>query len=184
MVKRLFVLLVLTLASLFNIVMNAQDMDCASTIKYRYADNPYEFNEQSKSAICYTGQVYEYEIKLIEGIDYRFSFFASSIFNNNIRFKILNRSTGELLLDLPGEAAGNNTSAILEDYFDPIQKKFIHPYFEILPEENVNYKVIVEVGDLSKDTGLNNNSILLDSNQKKGCVTIFIQSKNSDSFGF
>jgi hypothetical protein len=184
MISKSSVLVVLILFTIFSPDLKAQDMDCASTIKYRYASNPYVFNEQSRSAICYTGQVYEYEVKLTEGIDYRFSFFASTIFNNNIRFKILNRSTGELLLDLPGEAAGNNTSAILEDYFDPTQKKFIHPYFDILAEENVNYKIIIEVGDLSKNSGLNNTSLLLDSNQKKGCVTVYIQSKVSDSFGF
>jgi hypothetical protein len=164
--------------------VKAQEMDCASTVKFRYASTPYQYNEQSKSAICYTGQLYEYQVQLLENVEYRFSFFASSIFNNNIRFKMINLTTGELVLDLPGEAAGNNTSAILEDYFDPNQKKFIHPYYDILPEENCSYKVMVEVGEQTKNSALNNSSILIDANQKKGCVTIFIQSKKSETFGF
>ena len=159
-------------------------MDCASTLRYRYTEPPFVFNEQSRSAVCYTGQKYEYKVFLLSNTEYRFSFFASSIFNNNIRFKIVNISTGELMLDLPGEAAGNSTSAILQDYYDKKQNKFVHPYYDIFPETDSQYQVIVEVGELKPETGSNSSTIIIDPYQKKGCVTIFVQSKNAEQFGF
>jgi hypothetical protein len=162
----------------------AQDMDCASTIKYRYADSPYVFDNQSKSAICYSGQKYDYEISLFEGNEYRFSFYASTIFNNNIHFKIVNPPTGEVILNLPGEAVGNNTSAILDDYFDPMQKKFIHPYFDYIPDKNLNLKVIVEVGEQVAKQSLTSSVVIVDPNQKRGCVTVFLQSKKAEDYGF
>ncbi len=165
-------------------LVNAQQMDCASVLKYRAASAPYNFNEQSKSAVCYTGQKYEYSVYLQSDNEYRFSFYASTVFNNNIRFKIINESTGEKLLDLPGEAAGNSTSAILQDFFDEKQKKFVHPYFDILPQSNCSYKIVVEVGEIKENTGLNSSVMIADSDQKKGCVTIFMQSKSADNYGF
>jgi hypothetical protein len=117
-------------------------------------------------------------------MEYRFSFFASAIFNNNIRFKIINKTTGELMLDLPGEAAGNSTSAILEDYFDEKQNKFVHPYYDLSTDQECNYLVVVEVGELNENNSLTNSNILVDNDQKKGCVTIFMQSKSTENFGF
>lgn len=168
----------------FSFRIAAQDMDCASKIKYRYANKTFKIDDQSKSAICYSGQKYEYNVFVSAQNEYRFSFFASAVFNNNIRFKIINTSTGELLLNLPGEAAGNNTSAILEDYFDPQQKKFIHPFYEIIPDKDCNYQVIVEVGEIKENNILTNSKILVESDQKKGCVTVFMQSKSAENFGF
>jgi len=184
MIKKYFRLSMILSLSMWSFGVFAQEMDCASTIKYRYASAPFQFDKQTKSAVCYTGQKYEYVVYLFEGVDYRFSFFASSIFNNNIRFKIININTGELVLDLPGAASENNTSAILQDYYDPNRKKFIHPYYDLLPEQNSNYKVIVEVGDQKSENEINNASILVDSNQTKGCVTIFLQSKMAENYGF
>jgi hypothetical protein len=183
MIKRTLKYAAIIFIFLLNSSVFAQ-MDCASTIKYRYTDPPFVFNEQSKSAICYSGQKYEYDIYLLSNIEYRFSFFASSVFNNNIRFKIINKSTGELLLDLPGEAAGNNTSAILQDYYDKKQNKFVHPYYDINPEKDSQYKVIVEVGDLKQSNELSNSVVKINPDQLKGCVTIFLQSKNADQYGF
>jgi hypothetical protein len=162
----------------------SQQMDCASTVKYRNASSLYEFDGQSRSAICYTGQKYEHSVVLYSNIEYRFSFYASSIFNNNIRFKLINLSTGELVLDLPGEAAGSNTSAILEDYYDPKLRKFVHPYFEIFPEHDTNFKVIVEVGEQKPLSGSHGSVVLVDPDQKKGCVTIYLQSRKSEYQGF
>jgi len=175
------VIIVFTFLSLS---MYAQEMDCASTIRYKYSSAPYEFDIQSKSAICYLGEKYEYVVSLKENIEYRFSFFASSIFNNNIRFKIYNLATGEIVLDLPGDAAGSNTAAILKEYYDPNKKKFVHPYYDVMPETSSNYKIIVEVGEQKTEAEINNASILVDSNRTKGCVTVFLQSKKSESYGF
>ena len=167
-----------------SISMIAQDMDCASSIKYRYANSPYVFDIQSKSAICYSGQKYEYEISLLEGNEYRFSFYASTIFNNNLHFKIVNQATGQVILNLPGEATGNNTSAILNDYFDPVQKKFIHPYFDYNPDKNLILMVIVEVGEQIEKQNLSSSVTIIDPNQKRGCVTVFLQSKKAEEYGF
>jgi hypothetical protein len=182
MIKKFVKLFIIS--SFLSISAIAQEMDCASTIRYRYSSSPYEFDKQSKSAICYLGEKYEYKVFLLQSVDYRFSFYASSIFNNNIRFKIINLSTGEVLLDLPGDATENNTSAILLDYYDPNKKKYVHPYYDIMPEVDGNYKVIVEVGEQKKPTDVDNSIILVDSNRKKGCVTIFLQSKQGERFGF
>lgn len=179
--KNIFTLLLMIA---FQGTLGAQQMDCASVLKYRTSKAPYILDEQSKSAVCYSGQKYEYSVVLKSDLEYRFSFYASSIFNNNIRFKIINEQTGQIVLDLPGEAAGNNTSAILQDYFDEKLKKFVHPYFDILPDSNSKFKILIEVGEVKELVGINSSVIIADSDQKKGCVTIFMQSKSADNYGF
>ena len=71
----------------------AQDLDCPSRLRMRKATPPFKFNSLSKSAQCVTGRKYEFVVPLNAGRDYRISFYASPVFNNNINFRIIDVNT-------------------------------------------------------------------------------------------
>ncbi len=167
-----------------NKAASAQSFDCMSTLKMRYASPPYQFSELSKSAVCKTGEQYEYLMKLEKNSDYRISFFASTIFNNNINFKILNTGSGEILIDMPGLSDNTKQGNALEVYFDSETNKFIHPYFDLSSKTDTDIKIIVDVLQDNLQVESSPKSILAASDQKKGCVTIFIQSKPTEVDGF
>ena len=162
----------------------AQSFDCMSTLRMRYASPPYEFSELSKSAVCKTGEKYEYDIKLEKNSDYRISFFASTVFNNNINFKILNTGSGEILIDMPGLTNETKQPNALEVYFDSETNKFIHPFFDLSPKTDTEIKILVDVISENLEVNSSQTSILVENNQKKGCVTVFIQSKPTEVDGF
>jgi len=162
----------------------AQSFDCMSTLKLRYASPPYKFNELSKSAVCRTGEKYEYLMKLEKNSDYRISFFASTVFNNNINFKILNNGSGEILIDMPGLTDDTKKLNALEVYFDSETNKLIHPFFDLSPKLDTEIKILVDIIPENLEAYTEPNGILVQNNQKKGCVTIFIQSKPTEIDGF
>ncbi len=162
----------------------SQDFDCLTKLKMRQANAPYKINELSKSAICKTGEKYEYNIELKKDKDYRLSFFASSVFNNKINFKILNKTTGELLINLPGVSIDDVQGCALKEYFDDKSNKLVHPFFNFSPKVYTQLKIIIEV-DLEPDKHLlHTNNLLASNDQKKGCVTVFVQTKDLEVEGF
>ncbi len=174
----------LILFSVFNETIYSQDFDCMTKLKIRYPSPSYEYNELSKSAICVTGKKYEYKVFLNENVNYRLSFFASTVFNNKIRFKIISTSTGELLMDLPGEALSEGESSVLRAYFDEGKNKLVHPFFDIVPKASAEYKIIIELKS-EEDAGLFAEEKIYASNiEKKGCVSVYVQSKSSETEGF
>lgn len=174
----------LLLVSIYNNTVFSQDFDCTTQLKIRYPHPSYEYNQLSKSAICRTGQKYEYTVYLEENINYRLSFFASTVFNNKIRFKIISVATGELLMDLPGEAISETESSVLKAYFDHEQNRLVHPHFDILPNASAEYKIIIELESEGKENMLAEQKILSSTIEKKGCVSVYIQSKLSEVEGF
>jgi hypothetical protein len=67
----------------------AQSLDCSSRLKMRQPTPPYKFNDLSKSAQCLTGKTYEFVLTLTKGKEYRMSFFASPVFNNDIQWPVV-----------------------------------------------------------------------------------------------
>jgi hypothetical protein len=169
---------------LFTGTAYSQDFDCMTKLKIRYPSPSYEYNELSKSAICRTGEKYEYKVFLNENINYRLSFFASTVFNNKIRFKIISTSTGELLMDLPGEALSEGESSVLRAYFDEGKNKLVHPFFDILPKVSGEYKIIIELESEQNKSLLDEEKIFASNIEKKGCVSVYVQSKLSETEGF
>ena len=145
---------------------------------------PYGFNELSKSAVCTAGEKYEYKIKLEKDTDYRVSFFASSSFNNNVNFRIINEDTGELIMDLPGTSYEDGDLCALQAYFDPSSNKIMHPFFDLSPQNNLNLKIIIDVKEEEFFSGNMEEDEATKHYPTRGCITIFIQSKESEPEGF
>jgi hypothetical protein len=164
------------------IALTAQSLDCPSTIQLRRATPPYAFNDLSKSAQCFAGKKYEFLVPLMKGKDYRLSFYASPVFNNKIKFTIIDMNTSQKVLDLPGETETNaKGECVLREYFDTPSNKMIHPFFDYYPASSTNFKVIIDIaGDKPASEGVSQ----APSDLKKGCITLFIQDKKSDDGGF
>ncbi|OQY04780.1 MAG: hypothetical protein B6I20_02405 [Bacteroidetes bacterium 4572_117] len=125
-----FIVLILFLST----TIFAQSLDCPSNLKMRHPSPPFGFNDLSKSAQCLTGKKYEFLLPLTKGKDYRISFFASPVFNNNIQFRIIDVNSGKKVFDLPGESEANNKGeCVLKAYFDNKLNKLVHPYFDFFP---------------------------------------------------
>lgn len=162
----------------------SQEIDCLTKVNMRQAKAPYQINSLSKSAVCRTGEKYEYNIELEKDRDYRLSFFASSVFNNKINFRILNKTTGELLIDLPGVSLDDVQGCALQAYFDNRSNRMVHPFFDLSPGIDTQLKIIIEVDPETSKYELNTKDILASHTQKKGCVTVFVQSKSAEKEGF
>jgi len=178
MMKIKFVLLILV----FPVVTFAQ-LDCSDFFKYRRAEAPYEYNSQSKSAVCVTGNTYEFVISLYEGHDYRMSFFASPVFNNDLTFKIIDMNTTSTVLNLPGESTTNEKgTCVLKSYFDLASGSSIHPYFDFFPASTTNLKIIIEVADI--ETAASTDGSYVSAVKEKGCVTVLILDTEAAKTGF
>jgi len=175
----------LTLLIFIPVAMNAQSLDCPSKLKLMHPTTPYNFNNLSKSAQCYTGKKYEFMLPLMKGKDYRLTFFASAIFNNEINFRIIDMNSGEKVLDLPGEVEGaEKGTSVLREYFDTELNKMVHPYFDFHPSSSTTLKIIIEIASTAKKSTTTESSFKAPEEREKGCVTVFIQDKKAEDIGF
>jgi len=153
----------------------AQTLDCSKELKYLRAEPPYEFNSQSKSAVCSTGNTYELSISLYEGHEYSLSFTASAVFNNDMKFKIVDMNTSNTVLDLPGQStSGEKGTQVLKSYYDSKEGKTVQPHFDFYPESTTNLKIVIEIPEkksTTTTTGYTN------PEKTKGCVTLLILDK-------
>ncbi len=178
--KLLYLSAFLFLIPLFS---NAQSK-CSDFFKYRRPEAPYEYNDQSSSAVCVTGQTYEFVLPLTKGKDYRLKFFAAAVFNNRINFKIIDESTHETVLDLPGESPTREEgTCVLADYYDEDTGKSHHPYFDFYPATSTTLKIIIEVLDVPQEQS-SDPSIKKQKKINRGCVTVVILDKPSDNSSF
>ncbi len=161
----------IALLTLFLPIIGLAQVDCSNFLGKYQAEEPYKINSMSKSAVCISGHTYEFVVPLQKDYEYRFLFYASSVFNNKINFKIIDLNTGEVKLDLPGESETNEKgTAALASYYDDRLGRDVHPYFDFIPETSTNFKIIIEV--LPQDDII------------KGCVGVLILDKPSDEGGF
>jgi len=164
--------------------INAQDDESISSNAMRIPKASYKLDEQSKTALCYAGKNYEYIIKIEKDMEYNFSFFASSVFNNQINFKLINNRTSEILINLPGASSDKNQMSLLEEYYDNKLKKMVHPSFDVNSKKGAELKLIIDILPVENYTALLYNTFQTNSNPAKGYVTVFIQSKPAEIKGF
>lgn len=163
---------------------NAQSLDCPSKLGYFKPSKNYNFNNLSKSAQCYTGKKYEFMVPLMKGKDYRFTFFASPIFNNKINFRIIDTGSGEKVLDLPGEVTdATKGSCVLREYYDKGLNKMVHPFFDFQPNSSTTLKIIIDIESKEQKPGAEGGYDAPEE-REKGCITVFIQDRASDNIGF
>jgi len=178
-------LLFIAILIIVPVALTSQSLDCPSTLQLRRATPPFAFNDLSKSAQCYTGKKYEFVVPLMKGKEYRLSFFASPIFNNNITFRIIDMNSGQKVLELPGETPSSaKGECVLREYFDDELNKMIHPYFDFYPSSSTSLKVIIDIA--ADNAGKPATEVVSQTpdEKKKGCITIFIQDKKSEEGGF
>ena len=145
-------------------------MDCSKTLRDLTPTSPFEMSSLSKSAVCVTGVDYEFIVPLSQGHLYRFVFYASSVFNNDMHFTIINLSTNENVIDLPGKSYDNaKGTAVLAPYMDN-NYNTIHPYFDIVPPTALSVKIVIKVKEQPEI--------------KKGCVTVAILDREFTSGDF
>lgn len=177
--KRIKILLLILILP----VVSLAQLDCSDFFKYRRPEAPYEFNSQSKSAVCVTGNTYEFVVSLYEGYDYRMSFFASPVFNNKINFKIVDMNTSATVMNLPGDSeTGEKGTCVLKSYFDLVEGKNIYPYFDFYPASTTNLKIIIEVEDI--ETAESSESSYISAVKEKGCITVLIMDTKGAETGF
>lgn len=178
--KFIHIIVILLLLPLFS---DAQ-AKCSDFFKYRRPEAPYEYNDQSSSAVCVTGQTYEFILPLTKGKDYRLKFYAAAVFNNRIKFKIIDQSNHETVLDLPGESSiREEGTCVLADFWDDDTGKSKHPYFDFYPVTSTTLKIIMEVlpapQDQSSDPTVKKQEKFL-----RGCVTVVVLDKASEESSF
>ncbi len=178
-----FILLVYVLC--FNQNAHAQSMACQTVLKYRQASFPYQYSDLSKSAVCTSGKTYEFIVPLESGNEYRLSFFASSVFNHQINFRIIDLSTNEQVLDLPGESDNmESCNCALREYFHDKLNKLVHPHYDFIPTNSTNIKIIIDIPSVDGKMPTNNSIYQGSIDKVSGCVTVFVQDKKADDFGF
>ncbi len=161
----------------------AQSLDCPSRLKMRRPTPPFNFNDLSKSAQCLTGKKYEFVLPLTKGKDYRISFYASPVFNNEIKFRIVDVNSGDKVLDLPGETeASNKGECALRAYYDNKLGKLVHPHFDFYPANSTQIKIIIEVASIEQAES--NSNLNVPETRNKGCITVFVQDRKAEDIGF
>lgn len=156
------------------VFLSAQPLDCSSFLNTLTPEAPYEINAMSKSATCITGKKYELVVPLQADYEYRFVFYASSAFNDDINFKMLDLNTNKVIFDVPGhlspDAEIKKGTTALQPYWDNELNKSVHPYFTVRPTSSTNVKIIIDV--LPKDDLI------------QGCVTVVILDRKIENGSF
>ncbi len=155
---------------------------CMDWFKYRRAEAPFSFNSASKGAKCVTGKTYEFILPLTKGKDYKLKFYAAAIFNNKMHFKIIDMNSHETVLDLPGACDDPRPgTCVLQDYYDELTGKSIHPYFEFFPVNSTTLKIIISIEN-ARGHKEQTETIKAPRKRNIGCVTVVLLDKPSESF--
>jgi len=162
--KKTKFLFVLLLALPF---LSFSQLDCSGFLKNMIPDDPFNLNSLSKSAACVSGHTYEFVVPVQKGYEYRVVFYASSVFNNDLHFKIVDLNTNTEVANLPGKLGPDEMptkgQTALQPYFDEKLNKEVHPYTAIIPSTTTNLKIIIDVDEKA--------------DLIKGCVTVVILDK-------
>jgi hypothetical protein len=166
--NKIVLLLIVLSFSLIGVAQN-----CASFITYQTPAYPYKYNGQSKSATCESGKTYKFIVALLQGKDYKLSFYCSSIFDNKINFKIIDESSSKVLIDLPGESDKDDKtgSVLVAPFF--LDKPSEYPSFDFHPINSLKLQIIIDVTAVPAGEDI-----------RRGCIGVLIQEKKSDSGGW
>ncbi len=159
---------------------HAQKLNCQRTLDLRYPTKTFKIDQLSRSAACYTGRKYEFILPLNQKYDYRLMFYASPVFNNDMKFTILDQNTGEKVMELKGESeTGNKGTCVLKDYFDDGTGASVHPFFDFFPQSSTTLRIIIDITSIEQEAPATKGYIPPEVRQK-GCVTVFIQYKEKE----
>jgi len=151
--------------------------NCASQLElHKKIEKPFTLNDMSKSATCVSGNTYEFKLPLTKGKDYRIQFYAAAVFNNKINFTVIDESTHETVLSLPGETFDRKIgSCVLAPWWDEETMKEFHPYFDFYPPTSTTLKIILEIPEAPQDT--TDDGSVAPKKFNRGCVTVMVYDK-------
>lgn len=182
-------LLSLAISLIFVVSLSSQTLDCGSLLAIRKSTDSYKFDPSTMSLQCITGKSYDIPLILSPGKEYRISFFAGSVFDNIMNFRIVDTETGETLLDIPGENESmKKGTCALRPYYDYASGNLIYPYFEFFPEKKMNLKVIIDIPEYRYRLKINEADPELGieerfeeiTERRRGCISLFIQQRDTD----
>jgi len=155
-------------------LLSFSQIDCSGVLKSLVPEDGFQLHSLSKGAPCISGHTYEFLVPVQEGYEYRFIFYASPVFNNDLAFQIIdqNQAAGSnIVMDLPGKLPNGQlpkkNQTVLQAYYDEGLAREVHPYFTIYPQSSTTLKIVIDI---------NEKVDLI-----KGCVTVVILDKE---FGF
>jgi hypothetical protein len=162
-------------------VLSRAQAGCSSNLDFQKqrVKEPWVYNDLSKSATCQTGQSYEFIVPLTKGRDYRLMFYAAPVFNNKMTFKVIDQSSHQTIMDLPGDSPTNEEgTCVLHDIFNVDSGKMYHPYFDFFPATSTNLKIIIDIKPLPQDAPTANNpNYKAPEKKERGCVTVIVLDK-------
>ncbi len=172
---KLALILIATMSPLFSEAQN-----CAEQVDlHKKFIKPFQLNDMSKSAVCVSGSTYEFKIPLTKGREYRMQFYAAAVFNNKINFTIIDESTHETVLNLPGETYERKVgSCVLASWYDEDTEKEYTPYFDFYPPTSTTLKVIMEIPEAPQEKAADGG--VAPKKIDKGCVTIILYDKPAE----
>ncbi len=149
---KITILMILMIFSLESFGQNT----CSEYLKFRKPENGFAISPLTKSGRCTGGKKYNFTFSLDAGKYYRFSFHAAAVFDNQMKFKIFNKTENKVVLEANGETALRETI---------IENQTVRPYFEFLPTFPTVLEITIDVlpSDMRKSIS--------------GCVGIFVQEK-------
>lgn len=167
-INKIILILVVSLLPIFGFGQN-----CASFISYNTPLYPYKYNSQSKSATCQTGRTYKFIVTLLKGKEYKLSFYASSVFDNKINFKIIDETSGEVVLERPGETEEiSKKGSVLVSPVD-LETAIMgdYPSFDFHPVNSMKLQIEIELSEATNDRG--------EPDVRRGCIGVLIQEKKA-----
>lgn len=149
--------------------------NCSSFISYNTPQYPYKYNGQSKSATCQTGRTYKFIVTLLKGNEYKLSFYASSVFDNKINFKIIDESTGDVVLERPGQSEdiSKKGSVLVAPMDMETAEMGDYPSFDFHPLNSMKLQIEIDVLTAQTEQGV--------EETRRGCVGVLIQEKKATS---
>lgn len=173
-----FRILILIMAIALPYFVTAQGA-CTNNLDFHRlrVQDPWSYNDLSKSATCVSGNQYEFVLTLNKGKDYRVQFFAAAVFNNQMTFKIIDMSTQKTVMDLPGSVYEPGPGKVaLDDYFDEDSGKMVHPFFDFFPASTAKLKIIIDI-PAAKQTVEASANYQAPEQKNKGCLTVIVFDK-------
>ncbi len=138
---------------------------------------PWSYNNLSKSATCTSGNQYEFVLTLTKGKDYRIQFFGAAVFNDDMQFKIIDMSTQQTVMDLPGTIYEPGPGKqVLTDYFDEDRGRAVHPFFDFFPASTSKLKIIIDI-PVAKQEIEASDDYKAQEQKNRGCLTVLVLDK-------
>ncbi len=151
-------------------------IDCSKQSATFYITDGYIKSDISTSEVVKSGEIYNFMIPLKAGKEYRLYFMASSVFNNRINIKIIERSSNQIVIDTyykktQDDWGDDYDQKLLKTEWNEEDNKMEQPHIDLEPVTSTNIVIIIDVLEAEKE-------ITSDKIKKlRGCFSIIVLEK-------